>query len=102
MLRYFVFTADKQVEHKKPNTDMKNDVVPIINADDKSGVEVNFKEIPAPKASILVRIPSKRNHFQPHLYFLAFSSPPLKASRINFAPKNMNIPKTIGFESGAR
>ena len=101
MFRYFVLTEEKQVEHKNPKTDIQNEVIPIIKADESIGVEVSFKEIPVPKASILVKIPSNKNHFHPHLYLDADSSEP-NASRMNFAPKNINIPKTIGFESGAK
>lgn len=101
MFRYFVLTDEKQVEHKNPKTDIQNEVIPIIRADESIGVEVNFNEIPAPNASILVKTPSNKNHFQPHLYFFEVSSE-LNASRMNFAPRNINIPKTIGFERGAR
>lgn len=65
--KYFVLTKAKQAEQRNPNTDIINDVTPIIKADDKRGVDVNFSEIPAPKASILVKIPSSINHFQLHL-----------------------------------
>lgn len=98
--KYLVLNDAKHAELINPKTDIRKEVIPIINAEDKRGVEVNLSEIPAPNASILVKIPNKINHFKLHLYLLALSSPP-KASSITFIPKNKNMPKTIGLESGA-
>lgn len=83
-----------------PVTDIKNDVIPMIEHANNRFVPVSFRVAPETSASILVATPSPTRHLNPIHAASSFCCP--KASVMNFNPKIKKMAKTIHLLYGTR
>ena len=90
--KYFDGSFLKKYPSQKPNPDIINEPIPIINAESKIGVCVNFRLTPAANASILVANPIHKRHFQSIQQISSSFSK--NDSIINFNPRHINIKNT--------